>query len=231
MRVIIVGIGGVGEQLAEDLSARSNFELVLIDQNEEKAQTLSQRLDAFVLHGDGTDPQVLERARPEDADALIASTESDGLNMVIGLLARKLSIPQVIVKLNSSALKTTCYELGIDQVISPKISAANQIVGLLSGYDVLDFSLLVRGGGQLAEVGPGRMAGARMRELNLPEGALVISIIREGTAIIPRGETEIYEEDILVLLAEDEVKMRRAVTALGERRAATRTDELKEVLQ
>ena len=145
MRVIIAGLGDIGTQLAEDLTSREGFELVLIDQDEEKCEALSGEYDALVLHGDGTEPELLESAGAKQADALIATTDSDALNMVIAVLGKKFNVPRVVAKLSKTSLRTTARELGVDHVISPKISAATEISSLLHGYDILDFSLLVQG--------------------------------------------------------------------------------------
>ncbi len=127
MKVIIVGIGDIGRQLAEELSARGGFTLVLIDRDPEKCEILSQELDALVLNGDGTEPELLKDAGSSEAHALIATTESDAMNMVIAILGKRLSIDKVIVKLNTLNLRGTCREVGIDHVIMPKITASMEI--------------------------------------------------------------------------------------------------------
>jgi len=216
MRVIITGIGDVGRQLAEDLSNRGGYQLVLIDEDEEKCDELSQELDALVLNGDGTEPEILKKAGVKEADALVATTESDALNMVIAILAKKFSVPQVVVKLNRTGLRTTCRELGVDHVISPKLSAAMEISSLLHGYDVLDFSLLIRGGARMTEIAPGDMVGRRVEEVDLPSGALIIAILREGVATIPKGDTQLQEGDILLILTESEKKMEQLKDIFGQ---------------
>ena len=178
MKVIIVGLGDVGTQTAEDLSRRKGFELVLIDSNEERCDRLTGEVDALVINGDGTDPEILEKAGIKEADALVATTNSDALNMVLAILAQRYSVSEVIVKLNKVSLRTACNEIGVDQIISPKLSAAVEITSLLHGYDVLDFSLLVRGGSRLTEINPGELVGKKVDEINLPEGILIVSILR-----------------------------------------------------
>lgn len=206
MKVIIAGIGDIGLELAETLSSRSGIDLAVIDSDESKCDDLAEQIDALVLHGDGTDPAVLDKAGVKSADALIATTEADALNMVIAILGKKFSIPQVIVKINKTELRSTCEEIGVDHVISPKVSAAMEISSVLHGYDVLDFSMLIRGGARLTEISPGNMAHKNINELELPEGTLVIAILRDERAVIPRGGTVLQEDDVLLVAAEsDEV--------------------------
>lgn len=226
MRVIIAGLGDVGTQLAEDLNSQRGFRLVLIDQDEEKCEDLSESYDALVLNGDGTEPDLLEKAGARDTDALIATTGSDALNMVIATVAKKFSIPTVVSKLNNTNLRTTARQLGVDHVISPKISAATEIAGLLQGYDVLDFSLLVQGGVKLVEISPGEQAGKKLKEVDLPEGTLITSILRDGVAIIPRGQAELKKGDILIVLAESMEKEVGIKRLFGEIQTGLRPGEL-----
>lgn len=226
MRVIIAGLGDIGTQLAEDLTAREGFELVLIDQDEEKCEALSGEYDALVLHGDGTEPELLESAGARQADALIATTDSDALNMVIAVLGKKFDVPRVVAKLNKTSLRTTARELGVDHVISPKVSAATEITSLLHGYDILDFSLLVQGGASLVEISPGELAGEKIEDIDLPEGTLITSVLREGVAVIPRGSTELGEDDILIIITENEETEYDIKELFGELQTGQRPEQM-----
>jgi len=222
MRVIIVGIGSIGRELARNLSQRSNMELVLIDSDEEKCEDLSRDFDALVLHGDGTESNLLDKAGARKADALIASTESDPLNTVIGMMAKKMKVPKVVVKLTDINLRTVCKEIGVDYIVSPTLSAATEISSLLYGHEILDFSILIRGGSRLIELSPGKTAGKKIRNIDLPMGSLIISIIREDHAIIPKGNTEILENDILLILAESDKIANKLKDIFGELKVAPR---------
>lgn len=228
MRVIIAGLGDVGTQLAEDLTTQQGFELVLIDQDEEKCESLSSEFDALVLHGDGTEPEILENAGAKETDALIATTESDALNMVIAVLGKKFSIPRVVAKLEKASLRTTARELGVDHVISPKLSAATEISSLLHGYDVLDFSLLVQGGARLVEISPGNYSDKKVEEIELPEGTLITSILRNGVAIIPKGNTSLRENDILIIITENKEKEEKIKNIFGQLQTTERPEYLNE---
>ena len=96
MRVIIVGIGDIGYELARDLTRGGSHEVVLIDNNEARCEDLSEEFDALVLEGDGTHPELLQKALIEESDALVASTNSDALNTVIAMLAKRFGVPTII---------------------------------------------------------------------------------------------------------------------------------------
>lgn len=225
MRVIIVGMGSIGAQLVKDLSQRQGMELVLIDSNEEKCEDLSRDFDALVLYGDGTEIELLNKAGAREADALIAATESDALNTVIGMIAKKLNVPKVIVKLNDVNLRTVCKEMGVNYIISPTISAATEINSILYGYDILDFCLLIRGGTRLLELNPGNTVGKKIKDIDLPDNSLIISIIRQESAIVPKGSTEIMKDDILLILAENEKILKNLKNIFGEIKKAKRSGE------
>jgi len=207
MRVIIVGMGHVGSQLARELSQRKAVELVLIDADPEKCKALAEELDALVLEGDGTTPELLKKADVKKADALVAATDSDALNTVVAMLGKQFSVPTIIVKLEEIGLRTACQEIGVSHIISPKISAVVEIISVLYGYNVLDFSLLIKGGVRMVELQAGRMAGQRLEEIKLAEGTLVIAVFRGDAVVVPAGQTRILEDDRLLIIAEDEKRL------------------------
>ena len=210
MRIVIVGAGDIGRELAENLIRRGGNEVVLIEADEKRCEQLAAELDALVLCGDGTDPELLKKARLEEADALVATTDSDAINTVIAMLGHRMGVENIVVKLNDVGLRAACREIGVKKIIAPKISAAAEIFASLYGFDRLDFSLVVRGGLQLTEIEVGPAAvGRRLGELDLPKGALVVAVLRGERARVPRGETKLEEGDVLLVLGEDEGALER----------------------
>jgi trk system potassium uptake protein TrkA len=207
MRVIIVGLGDVGKELAELLIREGNHQLILIDEDSELCERLATKYDALVLQGDGTEPELLRQAGAGEADVLVATTDSDALNTVIAILGKQFGVPQIIVKLIDLGLRPACQEIGVDAIVSPNLSVANEILAIVHGYRWLDFSLIVHGGAKLAEFAPGGAKGKRLADLPLPRGSLVVSIIRAERAIVPHGEIKLKEGDLLVVIAEDERTM------------------------
>jgi len=207
MRVIIVGLGNVGRELAELLIREGGHQLVLIDRDRELCEQLSTKYDALVLQGDGTEPELLRQAGAGEADALVATTDSDALNTVIAMLGKQFGVSKIIVKLLDLGLRPACQEIGVDAIVSPNLSVANEILAIVHGYRWLDFSLIVRGGAKLAEFVPGEAKGKKLAELALPRGSLIVSIIRQDKAIVPHGEVKLKEGDMLVVVAEGERTM------------------------
>ncbi len=209
VKVIIVGLGALGRRLAEELAGKKGVELVLIDSDEATCKEAADRYDALVLRGDGTDPALLGDAGVQGA-VLVAATGSDPINTVVGILAKQAGAARAIVVLDDLALRTACQTAGVDVVVSPVISAANEIVGYIFGEESLDFAVAVAGGARVAELSPGPLAGKRLAELGLPKGTVIPLILREGRALVPTDDTALGPDDVVILIAESDEKLSAA---------------------
>ena len=215
MRVVIVGIGDIGRELAGMLNRRGGHELILIDSNEALCETLAAEIDGLVLHGDGTDPAILKKAGLAEADALVATTAADPINTVIAMLGHRLGVEKIIVKLNKVGLRAACQEIGVTRIIAPKIAAAAEIISSLHGLQQLDFSLAIQGGLRMIEIDAGRSVGKSLAELQLPHDLLVVAIQRGREVHIPRGATKLEKNDILLVLAESRTSEDRLKKIFG----------------
>ncbi len=215
MRVIVVGLGHLGRRLAERLAGKG-MELVLIDRDETRCKEAAERYDALVLRGDGTDPELLEKAGAQEAEALVAATDSDPINTVVGILAKRAGTKQVIVVLNDLALRTACQVVGVDRVISPVLAATEEIAGFITGKETLDFSVAVYGGARVAELSPGPLAGKKLGEIPLPKGTAVPVVLREGKALVADVDLVLKADDVLVALAQDEKRLEELRTLFGK---------------
>lgn len=204
MRVIVVGIGDIGYELARDLTHGGSHQVVLIDASEARCKDLGEEFDAFVLEGDGTHPELLQKALIEEADALVATTSSDAINTVIAMLAKRYGVPKIIVKLKDLGLRAACQEIGVARIIAPNISAAAEILSALHGFGRPDLSLVTRGGLRFVELEVQGIEGASLTELGLPDGVLVVTVVRGEEVLLARGKTRIEQGDSLLLLVENE---------------------------
>ena len=204
MRVIIVGVGDIGYELTRDLTRTGSHEVVLIDSNEARCKDLSEEFDAFVLEGDGTHPELLQKALVEESDALVASTDSDALNTVIAMLAKRFGVPTVVVKLKDLGLRPACQEMGVAQIITPNISAAAEISAALHGFGRPDLSLVTRGGLRFVELEVQGLDATSLAELDVPDGVLVLTVVRGEEVLLARGKTQVQPGDLLLLLVEND---------------------------
>ena len=123
MYVIIMGLGRVGLSLA-NLLIDDGYDLTLIDDNEALCNEAAAELDALVICGNGTNSKLLEETNIEDADFFIAATGNDEANLLSCILVRKYNVPNIIARVSNPDHEEAFKEVGIDNVISPEITAA-----------------------------------------------------------------------------------------------------------
>jgi len=209
MRVIIVGGGDIGRELAKNLVRRGSDELIIIEVDEKRCEQLAGELDALILRGDGTNPEMLQKARVAEADALVAATGSDALNTVIVMLGHRFGVKKIIVKLNEFGLRAACQEIGVSKIIAPKIAASAEILAALYGLDRLDFSLVVHGGLRLVELDAGGALGTPIADLEKPDNVVIVALIRGQQALLPLPHTKLKEGDVLLTLVENETALEK----------------------
>lgn len=135
MKIIIIGAGHVGFNLAKLLSYEKN-DVVIIETNLERHNRASEALDAQTLHGSGTSYTLLERAGVKNADMLVAVTSNDEVNMLAAIMAKKYGVKKTVARVkNHEFLHDGCpcngKMMDIDMIIHPESEAANMTVQLL----------------------------------------------------------------------------------------------------
>ncbi len=134
MKIIIVGCGKVGETLAAELGEEGN-DITVVDLSQEKVKTVSEKLDVMGVVGNGATNTTLREAGIEEADLLIAVTESDELNLLCCTIAKKSRKCRVIARVRNPEYRTEVSylknELGLAMVINPEYAAAEEISRVL----------------------------------------------------------------------------------------------------
>lgn len=215
MRIIIVGAGEVGFHIAQKLS-EENQDVFLIDKDQEKVRRITENLDVQVILGSGTSPDTLRNSGIEDAQMLVAATDSDEVNLIACLLARHLN--PYIVKLarvrNPEYLKEKDLFgqdlLSVDQIINPESVMVETIRDLMmvpGASDVIDF---VDGRVKLVGVTvkpDSPFVGRQLLSFKGMEGKLLLgAIVRGEQVIIPHGEDTLEANDMVyVVVRSDEL--------------------------
>src|SRR5215211_4743048 len=198
MYVVIVGAGKVGWNLAREL-INKHHEVTVIEADAHRYAVVEQELEHSAMYGDGSELWVLERSGIERADLVVAVTGDDEDNILISQVAReKYGVARVVARCNNPRNLQHFELLGV----RPAISATDLILRLIE-----------------LEVGDGSPASGRaVKDLGLPDGSLVISILREGGGFVPTGDSVIEPGDeVLVVL---DVVIESRVTELFTARTA-----------
>ena len=206
MNVVIVGGGEVGTYLAS-LLLQGSHQVKIIEQREDEVPRLQHALAASqVIWGNGTDPDVLERAGIRQANVIAAVTGADEVNLVVTSLARfEFHVPRTIARVHTpqNAWMFTSA-LGVDVAVNQADLMAHLIAEEMSLGDMMTLLKLRKGQYSLVEerVHPSaRSVGKAVRDLQLPAQCVLAAIIREGLLLLPEGEVVLQSNDEVLAVA------------------------------
>ncbi len=213
MKVVIVGAGAVGTQLAMQLIDEKK-DVVLIERDPEQARLASNRLDCMVITDQGNSVQVLRDAGTAEADFFVAVTDNDEVNLIsCALVESEFSVPCKIARVrnidySSSGLAQRNF-LGIDYIVNPEIVAAESIIRTIEHGAVSDIVLFDQSSTQMRHltveersIFANRTLAEIGRDVDVP--FLVAIILRNDEFMIPAGQTRIEPGDLLYLVATED---------------------------
>src|SRR3954466_11190260 len=188
MYIIIAGAGKVGWNLARELMEEGH-EVTVIEADRDRYLTVEEELEHAIQHGDASELWVLERAGIIRADMVIAVTGDDEDNMLISQVAKeKYLVEHTIARVNNPRNREHFELLGV----KPVVSATDLILRLIE-HEVPEYGLV-----HLLDLPEQRLeiiemelpenskaSGTRVADLQMPEGSLLISVLREGTGFVP----------------------------------------------
>ncbi|MEX2478359.1 MAG: Trk system potassium transporter TrkA [Gracilimonas sp.] len=211
MRITIIGAGEIGYELASILSSEKH-DVIVLDRDKESLSKVSESLDVLPIEGNATSVKDLVKAEVGDADILISVTSIDEVNMISGMIGKRLGAKMVIARIRSDELTDknsplTPSDLGIDVMIHPELSAAQEIAQLLKRSSASDVINLAGGKMQLIGIRLEKnspLIGQNMNKYasNYPDLIFrVVAIERRGRTIIPDGSVTIQSYDQIFILA------------------------------
>ena len=208
MKIIIVGCGRVGKTLAEKLNAEGN-DVVVVDTRATEVEAVANRCDIMGVVGNGATHTVQREAGVETADLLIAVTNSDELNLLCCIVAKKVGNCQTIARVkNPEYSKESPYlkqGLGLAMVINPEYEAAKEIARVLRFPAAIKIEPFAKGKVELIKfkITPEcKLVGLSVREMGgkYPSDILVSTIERGEEAYIARGDSVFEEKDIVSII-------------------------------
>jgi trk system potassium uptake protein TrkA len=209
MRVVVVGAGKVGFNIAQMLS-KEDHDVVIIEKNEERLQIVEDHLDIQTIYGSGSDCGVLEEAGIQQSRLFISVTETDEVNMVACALAKQYGVPTTVARIRKPEYvqqreqRISLSKMGIDLVINPERMTALEIIKLLEHPEAREIEYFADGRVQMAELKIEEdfpMRGQKLYQYDSPGQFLIVAILRMGRLIVPSGEDIIQPGDRVFILA------------------------------
>lgn len=202
MYVIIMGLGRVGLSLA-NLLIEDGYDLTLIDDNEALCNEAAAELDALVICGNGTNSKLLEESNVEDADFFIATTGNDEANLLSCILVKKYDVPNIIARVSNPDHEEAFKAVGIDNVISPEITAAEYLKNIVTKPNVADLITLGEGDAEILDmtITNDRIVGKRIEEVSPTKDYIIIATYPNGKLVVPQKDNIISRgEKVSVLV-------------------------------
>ncbi len=215
-RVTIVGGGVIGQATATSL-IRDGTQVTIIEHDRERAEKLGSQLKGVtVIHGDGTNLNLLMEEEIQRSDLFAAVTSEDEINLMAALLARRLGVNRTVALSHRPDYVEIYRELGVDVTLSPRVVASDHVLRY-SRSGVQAVASLEDGKAEVLEIEvseSSRVAGLPIssQQLNFPRGAIICGIIRGGDVRIPGGDDTLQVGDVLLILTTKAA--RSAVTRL-----------------
>jgi trk system potassium uptake protein TrkA len=210
VKIIVIGAGKVGGILIEQL-AQEGHQIVAIERNEKKLIELQNSMDILCLSGSGTDRNLLIEAGAGTADLVIAATDSDEVNMICCLLARKLGASHTIARVRKPELADEINmfseDMGLSMTINPELYAAQEIFSVLRFPGLMSVEPFRHGLFEIVEfrlANDGPVTSMTLQELAVKYNskALVCAIRRNGSTFIPDGSATLMKGDVISFAAE-----------------------------
>ena len=205
-RVLIVGGGNVGLTVARALENQpQRVRVKVIERDRSRAEAAADGLKrSIVLHGDGMDAGLLDEAGITKTDSVLLLTDDDRTNLLAGVRAKTMGARQAISLINDPGLVSLADATGVDAHINPRALTISSILRHVRHGRVRSVYLL---GDREAEVieaqvlGTSALSNARVRDVDFPEGALLIGVSRKGEFMRPTGDMVLREGDLVVIFS------------------------------
>ncbi len=203
-KILIIGGGVVGFYLA-NLINKNDVNLKIIDNNRERCECVADTLpDVLVLHGDGTDVNLLKEEGVHEMDVVIAVTDSDEKNMLCALLSKQLGAKKVIARADRSEYVPLFEMVGVDSAISPREATVNEVLKLTMGTGIEALTTIEGEKADIIEytaLKKSKIVGKPLKKVKFPTGAIVSMVVHGDETIVPRGDYTIEEGDRVVVFS------------------------------
>jgi len=202
MYIVIVGGSGLGKLLARKLK-ENKHQVCIIDKSKDVCEKIAEELkNVFIICGDASFPNILKEAKLEKADVLVSITPSDEDNIIICNLAKELfKIKRTVAKVNDPRHLPLYRYMGVDVPVDSTSIIARIVEEEASFFDVMNLLSIKKGRLSIVRVDvppTSPIVNKKVREIKLPQDAVLVSILRGTRIIVPKGNTLIFADDEVI---------------------------------
>lgn len=211
MRIVIVGIGQTGQELAKEF-IDAGYEIIVIDTDKELVEEFTNNYDAIGVIGSGASKEIQLKAKANNADVLIALSPMDEVNLMSCITAKVLGTKYTIARVTAEEYvydeSYLTKDLGIDLIINAEYEIASQITRILSNTSNVKTRMFANGKVDVVELKikeDSIFKGLKINKVRekIKEDIIIAAILRNEKLIIPRGDAEIKVDDELYIIAKN----------------------------
>lgn len=199
MKFVFIGAGSLAVTTMRLLIER-NHEVVLVERNKARIDTLVDELDCGFIHGDGSHPAVLREAMPEETDALFCLGGRDQDNIIASLVGRSLGFRKVITRIEDEELEHITLALGLEACVVPDRTMGRHLADFGEGHSHAELATMIKGDAHLLSFVARKEDAGPLQQLELPREARVVCVYRRGEFLWPDSDLLLKMDDEVVLL-------------------------------
>lgn len=204
--ITILGGGRTGFYLSQILEQqRPDIQIKIIEKDLLRARQISQKLKhTLVIHGDGSDYQLLQEENIACSDLFIAVTDDDKINVLCSLIARNMGVKKTVCQIKRTEVIPLVEQIGIDAILNPRMLTAAVILKYVRRGDIISVTIFGDDRAEMLELlaQPGATAiNKELRHIKFPSGSVVGAVMRENQVIIPDGNFKIKPHDRLMVFS------------------------------
>ena len=211
-RIVLMGGGGVGREVLRRLKGTPGLSILVIEEDGERARRLAADTgpQVLVLEGDAADHELLLEEQVGEANVFVATSDNDERNIVACQLAKSMEVERTVALISKASYQAV-YDLfpGVDQAVSPRSLCSNTILRFVRLGSVYSIAVISDGRAEVLELevrfDEGSEAEVKVKNLGLPEGCVLGSVVRGEEVIIPRGDTTVHHGDHVIVFTLPEV--------------------------
>lgn len=218
MRIVFIGASRLA-RLTAHLLLEDHHDVVIIEQDPEKAESLSAELACGVLHGDGSTPSILREADPAASDYLFCLTSNDQTNIIASLVGRSLGFKHIVTRVDTPEFEHICVELELENTIVPSRAIASQLQAIVHGIAPLSISPQLKYDAALFSFVATDAETGAVKELSLPDNCRLMIIYRDERFMLPDADTILKKDDEAVLICHNDQleKLRERFSTLARK--------------